>query len=450
MKLLRDSWTIARKDLRSYFRDRTGMLLGFLLPIALVTAFGFIAQVLYGGNSAMGRTTLWVADEDGSDSSRSFVDLLRQSSTLALRPREGEDASSAAEVRQLVLDGEAHHALLIPPGFGAALDAGELPALRMVRDPDRAMEAQMVAIGLVQAYMGATEGRSWPAMMGRQMRQLGMAEEQADGVVAASEFVRGLIVGFTEGLETEAAAEESGATPPEAFAMNEFMSNMVPVENEDIAPPKRPRQMGYMQAQSVSGMVVMMLMFGLVACSTTLLQERERGTLPRLLAAPVSRDAILIGKLLFTAVIGMLQLVVMFSYGELLFGFGAFQDPATLLVLMVSLTAAVTGFGLLVATWARTQKQAEGVSTLIILVMSCLGGAWFPLQLFDVPQAVEVIMRCTLVHWAMTGFQNMFFHQQSWTHPNILTSLAVLWGFAGVTFLLSRWLYFRRLAGSRS
>ncbi|MBC8327291.1 MAG: hypothetical protein H8E31_00920, partial [Planctomycetes bacterium] len=70
MKLLRDSWTIARKDLRSYFRDRTGMLLGFLLPIALVTAFGFIAQVLYGGNSAMGRTTLWVADENGSDSSR--------------------------------------------------------------------------------------------------------------------------------------------------------------------------------------------------------------------------------------------------------------------------------------------------------------------------------------------------------------------------------------------
>ncbi len=462
MSLVRDAWTIARKDLRSYFRDRTGMLLGFLLPIALVTAFGFIAQVLYGGQSAMGRTTLWFADEDQSSGSESFVELLRDSSTIALRPRAGDEAIDAEELRQKVVDGDAHHGLIIPAGFGASMGSGELPELRMVRDPDRSMEDQMISIGLMQAYLGATEGKSFPAMMGRQMEQLGMESEQAQGVVAAAEMIRGLIEVFVE--EEEAEEAEEGATADaadaatastaadeleQAFSMDTFMTSMVPVAHEDIPPPARPRQMGYMQAQSVAGMVVMMLMFGLVACGTSLIVEREGGTLPRLLAAPISRDAILLGKLIFTVIIGYVQLVVLFGYGELLFGFGAFQDPVTLAILMISITAAVTGFGLLVATWARTQKQAEGVSTLIILVMSCLGGAWFPLQLFDVPQVVEVIMRCTLVHWAMSGLQNMFFHQQDWTHPNILTSLAVLWGFAVVAILLSRWLYFRRLALSK-
>jgi len=452
MSLVRDAWTIARKDLRSYFRDRTGMLLGFLLPIALVTAFGFIAQVLYGGQSAMGRTTLWFADEDQSSGSGAFVELLRDSSTIALRPRAGDEPVDAAEARLKVEDGDAHHALIIPAGFGAAIESGGLPELQMVRDPARSMEGQMISIGLMQAYMGATEGKSFPAMMGRQMEQLGMEAEQAQGVVAAAEMIRGLIEVFVD----EEEAEEQAAPPAtaaadieQAFSMDTFMTSMVPVANEDIPPPARPRQMGYMQAQSVAGMVVMMLMFGLVACGSSLIVEREGGTLPRLLAAPISRDAILLGKLIFTVIIGYVQLIVLFSYGELLFGFGAFQDPVTLAILMISITAAVTGFGLLVATWARPQKQAQGVSTLIILVMSCLGGAWFPLQLFDVPQVVEVIMRCTLVHWAMSGLQNMFFHQQDWTHPNILTSLAVLWGFAVVAVLASRWLYYRRLAVSK-
>ena len=37
MNVLSTAWLVARKDLRLYFRDCTGMALGFLLPIVLIT-----------------------------------------------------------------------------------------------------------------------------------------------------------------------------------------------------------------------------------------------------------------------------------------------------------------------------------------------------------------------------------------------------------------------------
>ena len=59
MSKWRGAWLIAAKDLKQYFRDRTGMLLGFLLPIALVTVFGYVMKFAFGGDSGVPRQVLW-------------------------------------------------------------------------------------------------------------------------------------------------------------------------------------------------------------------------------------------------------------------------------------------------------------------------------------------------------------------------------------------------------
>ena len=133
------AWKIARKDLRTFFRDRTGVALGFLLPIVLVTMFGFMMKFAFGGGEAMPKATLWVADADNSEISRRFMQILRQSDMLRIRPRENEKTRTPEEVRKLLTDGEASHALIIEAGFGEALAAGKEPELTLVRDPGRTM-----------------------------------------------------------------------------------------------------------------------------------------------------------------------------------------------------------------------------------------------------------------------------------------------------------------------
>jgi ABC-2 type transport system permease protein len=235
---------------------------------------------------------------------------------------------------------------------------------------------------------------------------------------------------FASGSEPE--LREAGAQPNPDFDMGSLFADMVPVTREDVVPPERPKNLGYQLAQSVAGMTVMMLMFGLMACSTTLLQERDQGTLRRLLVSRAPRPALLLGKFLFCFVIGMVQLLILFGWGEVVFAVGAFRDPVTLLVLSITWAAAATTFGMLIAVWAKTQKQAEGLSTMLILVMAALGGCWFPLQLAELPTWASVITHSTLTHWAMTGYQGMFWNQKHFTDPVLLRAIAVQWGFVVV------------------
>jgi ABC-2 type transport system permease protein len=289
--------------------------------------------------------------------------------------------------------------------------------------------------------MAASDGKSMPWLLGSMLRRHGMNEAGVARVRQNMELVQGVIDRFTAG-DRELTAPAASATPP-SFDMSAMFEGMVPVVHEDVAPPARPKNLDYQLAQSVAGMTVMMLMFGLMACSVTLLQERDQGTLRRLLVSGAPRPALLLGKFLFCMVAGLLQLVILFTYGELVFGVGAFRDPMTLLVLSLTWAAAATSFGMLVAVWAKTQKQAEGLSVLLILVMAALGGCWFPIQIAELPWWADVITHATLTHWAMSGLQGMFWHQKSFTDPVLLRAIAVQWGFVVVATALA-WRLWRR------
>lgn len=438
---------VAVKDLKVYFRDRTGVALGFLLPIGLVSVFGFVMQFAFGGDGGgMGRAELWLVDADQTVASEELVKNLREADTLRVKPNVGESKETRTSIENKFAEGKAHHALIIEEGFQNSVADGAMPKLTLLRDPGRDIEDYLVRAGLLQAVMAGHQADLMPAMMGEQMRNMGVSEGQVEFIVQASRtFSAAFEKVFGEEGTTESEGEESAAIDndgPSEGAQFNFLE-MVPVEQIDIAPPDRPQDLSYMLAQSVSGIVVMMLMFGLVACGSTLLEEEKSGTLRRLFLAPKSRSSILIGKYIFTAVMGLIQLTVLFTWGELIFSVGMFSKPLTLVVLSVVLTLAVTSFGILIAAWAKTLKQAEGFSTLIILVMSALGGAWFPVQMFDLPGYAELITKCTLTWWAMNGYQQMLWNQAGFTDWAVLQSILVMLAFTAVASFLA-WVLYRR------
>jgi len=450
MRLLRASWTIARKDLRVYFRDRTGMLLGFGLPVVLVLAFGFIYKMTFGAPGGLSRTTLWVTDEDDSAASRGFLERLRAADLLAVRPRTNEPRRPREELRALVEDGEAHHALVIEAGFEQTLREERIPELTMYRDPDRDMESQLVSIGLLQAFVSGDAGELAPLLTARALKLGGLPEAWSDRILDLSRGFSDSIEALFGQAQDLGLLEEEDPKPDDTdqadggLGFGTIMSRLVPVNDVDIKPPARPKQLSFMLAHNISGISVMMLMFGLVACGTMLIQEREQGTMARLLMAAVPRESLLFGKFLFTAVVGACQLAVMFTVGALVFQVNLIRDPVTLLVLCLALIFAVTAFGMLIAAFARTTKQAEGSATLIILVMSALGGAWFPVQMFDLPTAGAIAARCTLTWWAMSGFQGMLWYGKTWTDPGVLRDVGVLLAFGAAASLIAVRLFRRR------
>lgn len=461
---------LAKKDLRIYFRDPVAWLLGFLLPIVLVTIFGFIMGAAWGGGGPAPRVTLYVVDEDQTPQSERFVQQLRDSDMLRVRPRTGDAAIDAAKATQLVADGEASHALVIENGFGLRLsgDQGDRQAaypLRLVRDPGRTMEEQIVRINLMQAMMVSSEGNWWIGALEQLFAKSGVSQDQVQSFSQAAGAMNAVIGSFgfaPEQRDEEPSAEADvkpapatdapTASPEERTANSEsqtnadpmsWMMDMVPVQTEDFSPPSRPKQATYQIAQAVAGMAVMMLMFGVTSCSRTLIQERERGTMSRLLSVGVPRGSLLLGAILFTVVIGCLQMIVMLVYGEQMFKVGIFRDPITLVVVALVWIVTASAFGILIATCSRTEKQADMLSTILIISMAALGGCWFPLQMLDLPGPFEAVTRATPTFWAMTGFQGMLWNGADLSNQRMLLGLAVQVGYAAVMGVVAVWFFNR-------
>lgn len=425
---------LAGKDFRIYFRDPIGLLLGFLLPIVLVTIFGFIMGAAWGGSGPMPRVTLYVADEDNSPASKSFISQLRQSDMLRVRPRLEEPPFDRARISQLVDDGEASHALVIQKGFSTNNNQAD-ESLLLIRDPGRGMEDQMVQISMLQALFASRKSNWWIDSLASQFDQAGMEGSELELFRTGSTMMGEVIDRFREptSSEEEVASDANGTLPGETTDLSDaaqqntmsWMTRLLPLETEDRRPPARPKQATYQMAQAVAGMSVMMLMFGLTSCGRTLLQQREAGTLARLLTLGVSRHSILLGTAIFVAGVGIMQMAVLFVYGELIFKVGLFRDPLTLTALTLIWVLTATSFGMLIATSAKSEKQADMLATILIISMAALGGCWFPLQMLDLPTPLELVSKSTVTYWAMSGFQTMLWNGGGLLHSKILWAIGV-------------------------
>jgi ABC-2 type transport system permease protein len=445
---------LAAKDLRLFFRDKVGMALGFLLPIALVAVFASVFGSFGGDDDGIPRQTLRIADEDGTEATRKLLAALNEAGTAEARHADDEGRPYTRDrLAELVNKGRVPLAIVLGDGFQSKLEKGEQLPIEIIRDPTKTIEFQIASQLLFVAVM-----RSAGPTLGKTMTMKGIdawrsfagddAGERAkiDSAAGVLSDVIGRMV--AQAGKDEAAGAAADSRPSGAgfdglkgpAAMLGIKETIAGTSGESAGERKR---IGWL-AQSVAGTAVMMLLFGLTACGTTILQEREGGTLRRLLVSPAPRGAILAGKFLFTFVMGLMQVAVMFAFGGAVFGLPVLRHLPGLLVVSVATVAAATSFGILIATVGRTSKQVEGLSTLVILVMSAVGGSWFPL--FLAPPWMQVAGHFTLNAWAMDGYMGVL----AFGRPpgEILVPCGVLLAVAVVLSAIATLLFGRRFASA--
>lgn len=478
MNTISAAWALAVKDLKGFVRDRTALVLSLLVPIALVTVFGWIMAYAFGGGSGgMPQVRLHIADLAQTESSKEFAkqvdatDMVGVTNVnidaLLTEAKESGSEPDLSRLEKLVRNGDAHHVLVIPQSYDQDLANGDTPAFRMIRDPGRSMEDQVVQIGIMQAAISELGGNVFTDAMDRMLEDEGMNESSRTTIRSWMTDIGSEIGSFFEAEDSEKNEGSSDDVSVDSVASRDeadveleetdgaetsaggfdgmfgFMSNAVPLDTIDVEPPNRSQKVTYQQAQSVAGMTVMMLLFALTSCGSVLLTEREEGTLRRLFAQPISRNAILLGKFFFVFMVGIAQMCVLFVYGEWMFQVGLFNDPVTLIVLSLTWVAAGGAFGMFLASVSKSTKQAESLASLLILMMAALGGCWFPLQLMKLPTVLDTVCKSTMTYWAMTGFQGMLWNQLAWYSPKTLTALGWQWGWA-IVLASAAVFFFRR------
>jgi len=374
-------WTIFRLGWLHLKRDRVALALTFVLPIVFFSIFAAVFSDL-DTEHLEALDTVLVLEDQGPTGER-FATLLEQEPALRIQRVEAESINAARHFAvETIRQQEADVGIVIPVGFAAGLvESGEeAQAIEVLADSANPLVAELATGILGSVALRLT------------FEQLGVIEQSSGREALESPFT------------FEIADVVGNDTDKSAVA---FFS---------------------------AGIGVMFLLFAVSGRSGILIDEKESGVLRRILASRLGLGQLLLGHWLFLAVLGFVQVTVMFVWGWAAFGLDLWTtDHWSGFVVMTAVSAAAAAaFGLFLASLCRTRIQLAGVSAVVILVMSALGGSMFPRYLM--PEGLKKLGLLTFNAWALDGYQKVFWYETGLADlkPQVLVLLMVT-----VVFLLA-------------
>jgi len=190
--------------------------------------------------------------------------------------------------------------------------------------------------------------------------------------------------------------------------------------------------------QVIPGFAVMFLLFSIIGGATKLFDERQNKTLRRILIAPVKKSDVIIGKWVGMTIEGFFQAVILFLAGKLIFGLSLGDNPLRLLCFLLIAAGTAGAIGVFVASISKSLKQANGLAMLLFMVMSALGGSWWPLEL--TPAFMQTAGKFTFNYWAISGIKKLILFNQ----PLLSVGFEmVILALVGLIFLFLSFEYFK-------
>jgi ABC-2 type transport system permease protein len=140
----------------------------------------------------------------------------------------------------------------------------------------------------------------------------------------------------------------------------------------------------------VPGLIaIIMTVVGALLTSLTVVRELERGSMEGLMATPLRRTELLLGKLGPYFIIGMFDMAVVMAMGKFLFQVPLRGSPWLLIALAAIFLVATLGQGLLISVTAENQLQAFQMAMLTTFLPSfLLSGFVFSIYLMPLPLQV--------------------------------------------------------------
>lgn len=410
--------SIAWKDLLILFRDRNALMYAFLLPIAFVVVFLGVSGLSSGAGGSGAeedeRVALVVAnnDADGTAAQSLIADLDRHAN-LAVTLRAEADARASLDAREI------DRVLIIPASFSADLAAGRQATLHLVNG-------------------SLDRGRNEAILMA------------VEGVARNMSLERQLVVSLTQLAQMQEADPSFDPTTSAALAIplakRQFEASqdrpLVSIERSQPASLGGAEQVEISGVQiGVPGFAVLFIFLTAQLTARSIYDEKKTGTFRRLLAAPLGKRRMLIGKLVPNFILVILQVIVLFAAGMFLLplmGLDALRlgkDVPALVLLVLAVALCSTTLGILIAAVARTEAQIGGIAGLTLWVLAFLGGCFIPLFLIN--ESMATLGQVTPHYWAVTGFYDLLTRGQGLSA--ILDSLLVLLGFSAVFFVIGTW-----------
>ena len=383
---------MAGSALRRLARDRLALFFIVLLPVVIIAVIGITF-----GDAASERLPIGIADEGAGPLGQELRAGLAASPVLDPRAYDDPEALRKAVRRGVVSAG-----LVLPAGYDQALRAGRPAEVPFVVDQTRPAPAPVRS--------------AVAAVVARQAAEVGAARFAADNAG----------VSFDTALGRARALADS--------------QEQVRVEATTIGGRDDALPTGFNYTAPAN--LVLFVFITSLAGAAGLIEARRLGVIRRMLATPTTTSTILFGEALSRFAVALLQGMIIFVVGWLVFGVD-WGDPPAALLLVVTFALVGTGVGMLLGSVLRNAEQATSIGPPVGIALGMLGGCMWPLAI--VPEPMRVVGHLFPQAWAMDAFIALIARNTGL--GGITRELAVLAAFAAVLLSLAIWRLRRTLVG---
>lgn len=405
--------SIAYKDIQVLVKDRGSIFMLFLLPLIFILV---IAGAFSGGEgvAADTRIPLPVVNLDGGARSLALIEEIQTAGGVSVEVTDAEAAGQWLDA------GEIQRYLTIPPGFTAHLENNEVTTLRMTNhssvDPEETEAVRLVVEGAAQDL--ALEHQILASLQQ-------MAEMQANSPPA---FKQAFSV---ERIQMQARQQfESSEKRP-----------LVTVQQRVPQRGDEEEQEPSFAQTSIPGFTVLFVFLAAQSTARSIYDEKKIGSFRRLLAAPISKTSLLLGKMLPNFLLAMIQFVIIFFFGSVVIGWLGFtpvslgQDLIGLGLAALVIAFCSSAMGILIASLARTEAQIGGLSTLLLWGLGIFGGSIIPTFILD--RLLGPAPKIAPHYWANRALIDLMLRNLTLT--DILPEVGFLLGFAALFISIGVW-----------
>jgi ABC-2 type transport system permease protein len=389
--MMRRIAALAWLNLVQLVRNPTEVVAVVVLPLALTMVFGSAFANVEGKPMR-----LPLVDEDESAYSLQVKELLEEEESFDVEPMK------RAEAEQLVADGDVASAVLVAEGFGRALEEGDAE-IQVAVDPASTSAFAVTAV-----------------VQGIAVRMSGNAA--AAEAVTTMPWVR---TSYSQAYRDANALWEP--KPPVSVSGQNVVASDVRGESVQAT--------GI--TQSSAGFTVFFIMFVTFGGAGAILEEREQGTLRRLLVAPVNKPTLLSGKIVGIVITAAIQTLILTSAGALIFDVPWGEQWLANATILLAYILAVTGLAVFISTIVRSRDQFSGAAPIFSTGLAMLGGCYWSLDI--VSPAMQTIAKMTPTGWAMIGLTDVLARNHGmeavWLPAGILLAFAAVTLGLGVRYL---------------
>ncbi|MGP8079517.1 MAG: ABC transporter permease [Dehalococcoidales bacterium] len=411
MKQLRNMWFLMLKDLKIFAADRAALIFALLFPFFFVVLFNF---VMTGTNGQDTRLVINLAtNEPAGGISNQIIASMATQDIATLTPGAPDIVwlKDYDQAMQDVKDNKLDGFIAFPADFTEAVTTGYGTNLEVIYNPN---DIQSIAAleGVAQSIAAEINARE-------------VVNEAVIGIVTESETAApGSISNPSQIILFQLTGQTGTTTPAPLITFNIQETGDVKATNPS--------------EYTIPGYLVMFVFFTAAFSAAQLVRERQNHTLERLLSSSATKTEILGGVYGGTVAKGLIQIAIFWAVGILGYKMNLGVAPLAVILISVLMVLMASAFGVMLATFVRTERSASSIGVLTSLILAPLGGCWWPLYI--TPQWMQNLAKITPHGWATTAFNKLLIFGGNFS--SVAPNMLVLIGF-GVVFGVMAILRFR-------